>query len=74
MHVVTHHTLTDCQVYSRPQTSDSIAAWVTRMIGRWRTRAQEGRVFAKMNHRDLHDIGVSRWEIERELAKPFWRG
>jgi uncharacterized protein YjiS (DUF1127 family) len=73
MHVATHRSLTDCQGYSRRQTSGSIAVWVTRLIGRWRTRVQERKAFAKMNHRDLHDIGVSRWEIERELAKPFWR-
>jgi uncharacterized protein YjiS (DUF1127 family) len=31
-------------------------------------------MFAALDRRDLSDLSLSRWEVERELAKPFWRG
>jgi uncharacterized protein YjiS (DUF1127 family) len=74
MHATLHHTLTDCQAYDRRPSSGSAAEWISRVFGRWRTRARERRAFAMLEYRDLRDVGVSRWEIERELAKPFWRG
>jgi uncharacterized protein YjiS (DUF1127 family) len=73
MYVVTHQALTDCQAYGRRRTSGSVAGWFARMAGLWRVRAREREAFSMLDHRDLRDIGLSRWEIERELAKPFWR-
>ena len=39
----------------------------------WRSRRQERRTFASLDSRDLHDLGVSQWDVEREIARPFWR-
>lgn len=39
----------------------------------WRTRAREREALAAMSERDLHDIGLSRWDADYEAAKPFWR-
>jgi uncharacterized protein YjiS (DUF1127 family) len=40
----------------------------------WRARSRERRAFAIVDERDLRDLGMSRWDVERELSKPFWRG
>jgi uncharacterized protein YjiS (DUF1127 family) len=39
----------------------------------WRQRARQRRLLAQLNDRLLSDIGLSRSEVEREAAKPFWR-
>ncbi len=39
----------------------------------WRRRIEERRAFAQLDHRDLRDMGLTQWEVESELAKPFWR-
>lgn len=44
----------------------------TRLWRTWRRR-QELRRLREVDDRLLRDIGVSRGEVERELATPFWR-
>lgn len=51
-----------------------LTASLGRLLQRWHTRSREREIFALFDHRDLRDIGVSRWDLERELSKPFWRG
>jgi uncharacterized protein YjiS (DUF1127 family) len=51
-----------------------LTSWLGRLIGTWRRRIRERQAFAKLDCRELRDIGLSRWDVERELAKPFWRG
>ncbi len=46
---------------------------VRRVVGTWRRRIRERQAFARLDYRELRDIGLSRWDVERELAKPFWR-
>jgi uncharacterized protein YjiS (DUF1127 family) len=74
MSATVHQTLTDCQAYERRPTAGLFQGAVARIIRRWRNRIREREAFANLDYRDLRDIGISRWEIERELAKPFWRG
>lgn len=74
MNTTMRPTLTDCQAYDRRPAVGSVAAWVARLLGRWRNRIKERQALAMMDARDLRDVGLSRWEIERELAKPFWWG
>jgi uncharacterized protein YjiS (DUF1127 family) len=50
-----------------------MVAWIGDRLGTWRRRIQERRAFAHLDQRDLRDMGLSRWEVEREVAKPFWR-
>jgi uncharacterized protein YjiS (DUF1127 family) len=45
-----------------------------RALRGWRVRHQERRTLASLTERDFHDMGRTRWELEHELAKPFWRG
>ncbi len=44
-----------------------------RGLQRWQQRARQRREAAWLTERDLADIGVSRFQLEIELAKPFWR-
>jgi uncharacterized protein YjiS (DUF1127 family) len=39
---------------------------------RWRARRRQREAFARIEERDLRDLGLSRWDVERELKKPFW--
>jgi uncharacterized protein YjiS (DUF1127 family) len=76
MSFVTPDVLTLYQAHSRPSSHrpSGTTGWFSRLIQMWRARIRERHALAKLDHRDLRDIGLSRWEIERELAKPFWRG
>jgi len=42
-------------------------------LRRWRQRARERRMLAKLDDRLLADIGITRVEQARECMKPFWR-
>jgi uncharacterized protein YjiS (DUF1127 family) len=44
------------------------------MAARWRERALDRRSLATMTDRDLRDAGLTRFAVERELSRPFWRG
>jgi uncharacterized protein YjiS (DUF1127 family) len=76
MNVVTHDIVTNSRTLHRPSAAGwtGLSASIARVVGLWRTRTRERRVLAALDHRDLRDLGLSRWEVERELAKPFWRG
>lgn len=39
----------------------------------WRQRARERHELARLDQRDLRDIGLSRLEVYDEISKPFWR-
>jgi uncharacterized protein YjiS (DUF1127 family) len=47
---------------------------VVRSLRIWRRRYRERHAFSMLDERDLRDLGVTRWDVERELSKPFWRG
>jgi len=58
-----------------------VESWLAERSRRRRVRAQstiaerlrQRRVLATLSDRDLKDIGVSRYDVEVELRKPFWR-
>jgi len=43
------------------------------LLLRWNARWQEREQLREMDERTLRDIGLSRREVEHEIAKPFWR-
>jgi uncharacterized protein YjiS (DUF1127 family) len=45
--------------------------WAT--LKGWHRRARERDQLARMDERELHDLGLSRSAIYAELQKPFWR-
>lgn len=47
---------------------------VLELLVTWQARAQERRLLLQLDERMLKDIGVTRADVAREAAKPFWRG
>lgn len=39
----------------------------------WQEKRHGWETYGRMNDRDVQDTGLTRWEIECELARPFWR-
>lgn len=54
--------------------SIAVVQALRRTLRLWRKRIRERHAFAVLDERDLRDMRLSRWDVERELAKPFWRG
>lgn len=84
MNAISPHTLTESHSFSRsvyagdelvrsPAGRPGILGRVADVIRLWRLRARARRAFVLLDQRDLHDIGLSRWEVEQEMVKPFWR-
>jgi uncharacterized protein YjiS (DUF1127 family) len=44
-----------------------------RVIGAWVERSRQRHALADLDAHLLDDIGVTRSEAAREIAKPFWR-
>lgn len=76
MNVAIHDNLAYSRTSHRPSTFSAtrIAASIARTIGLWRSRIRDRQALATIDDRDLRDLRLSRWELEREVAKPFWRG
>lgn len=59
------------------RSSDTNRASVTASVGKtirlWRSRIRERHAARSFDYRDLQDLGMSKWDVERELSKPFWR-
>jgi uncharacterized protein YjiS (DUF1127 family) len=51
----------------------AIPGQLLRRIAVWRARARERRVLRELDARTLSDIGVSRYDVAIEAAKPWWR-
>jgi uncharacterized protein YjiS (DUF1127 family) len=45
--------------------------WQTIRI--WRRRAEERASLSRFSERDMRDVGLSPWDVQWEIAKPFWR-
>jgi uncharacterized protein YjiS (DUF1127 family) len=76
MHVASHHSLTNSQL-STPSAAGSaggVMGRVARAFHNWRERSAELRELALMDERALRDARLTRWEVQHELARPFWRG
>jgi uncharacterized protein YjiS (DUF1127 family) len=49
-----------------------VARVVDLMLG-WADRMRQRRHLAELDDRLLHDIGISRADVEAEISRPFWR-
>lgn len=43
------------------------------ILAAWQARLDSRRHLLELDDRLLRDIGISRYDAEREAAKPFWR-
>ena len=74
MAAIVHEPVTICQAAGRPAEG---LVWplsaLARLADAWSARQRSRQAFAQMTERDLRDAALLRWDIERELARPFWR-
>jgi uncharacterized protein YjiS (DUF1127 family) len=80
MPIATHHRLINYQPRRHGSDRPTLAGRVATLtgsalgtLGLWLSRFRRRRAFPVLDDRQLRDFGVTRWELERELAKPFWR-
>ena len=76
MHIAAHQPLINCQPQQPGLTTRAavLGKSVAQTLRLWRSRISERRAFHIIDERDLRDAGLSRYDVQRELAKPFWRG
>ena len=79
MSATAHHPLINCQSgrLNQPVVPSRLARVGETLLATfrlWRSRFNDRRGFPVLDERELRDLGLSRWDIECELAKPFWRG
>ena len=63
-----------CDKSSTTTRASGILQSVARSLRLWRRRHRERHSFPALDERDLRDLRLTRWDVERELSKPFWRG
>ena len=59
-------------VVPRPRPYFGFGALI-RTIRVWRRRRRERATLLRLDARCLKDIGITRWDAEREYQKPFWK-
>jgi uncharacterized protein YjiS (DUF1127 family) len=64
----------NCQSDQPAFTTRGMLSSLARTLRLWRSRIRDRNAYPLLDERDLRDLRVSRWDVERELAKPFWRG
>jgi len=76
MPVAIPHSLINCQSEQHLPTARGVtfAQALMGTLGLWRSRFRERHAFPVLDDRELRDMRLSRWDVERELGKPFWRG
>jgi uncharacterized protein YjiS (DUF1127 family) len=52
---------------------EDFAAKVGHVMQTWIRRSNERRALAMMNRHMLDDIGLTPYEVEKEVAKHFWQ-
>jgi uncharacterized protein YjiS (DUF1127 family) len=72
-------TLNERLLHERPsvatggRTFGALAMRAMMAIVAWADRSRERRQLQELDDRLLKDIGISRGDVERECAKPFWQ-
>lgn len=57
----------------RPNTALDVWGWLIALGLRYGERMRQRRALAELDARLLADVGLSREQVARECAKPFWR-
>ncbi|MBM3535634.1 MAG: DUF1127 domain-containing protein [Alphaproteobacteria bacterium] len=50
-----------------------IVATIIERLAEWQERARSRVLLGRMDDRMLRDMGISRSDVDVEVAKPFWR-
>jgi len=66
--------LTSFELSNVFRTPSSLLLRVADTLFEWRERRRQRRHLAMMDNHMLHDIGLSRADVDQEVTKPFWRG
>lgn len=68
------HAQTLCHVPAspRPSVRRLFERWRA-VIAEWRRRARSRRELAVLCERCLRDMGATRYDVDREVRKPFWQ-
>ncbi|MBD0414888.1 DUF1127 domain-containing protein [Oryzicola mucosus] len=65
---------TRSKILSHPAPSRSLVLrCALRLVRRWHQRHRQRLHLDELSDDHLRDIGLSRRDVERECAKPFWR-
>jgi uncharacterized protein YjiS (DUF1127 family) len=63
-------------VHRAPSLSPAVSrhrlAGLSALVNEWRRRARSRRELATLCDRCLRDMGVTRYDADREARKPFW--
>ena len=49
------------------------SSWLLRLVVGWLERHRQRRTLRQLDDRMLRDVGLTRFDAEHEIAKPFWR-
>ena len=67
------HAMTNCQAHPASATQAGLIDRIAGTLQVWRTRIHDRHSFDHVDERELRELGLSRWDVEHEIAKPFWR-
>jgi uncharacterized protein YjiS (DUF1127 family) len=65
------------QTHSHPGLHAAVGTWLAHVVDNvaaWHTRVLERRDLASLSDNALHDLALTRADVEHEYDKPFWRG
>lgn len=63
-------------VTAKPALPAFFPSWIkraARLLHEWSARSRQRRTLASLNDTALRDIGLTRDDVRREIAKPFWQ-
>ena len=72
-----HHIYDDLDisgtVYALVQKIESTAKSIDQTVATWTARTKDRRQLSRLNDHLLNDIGLNRFDVAREINKPFWK-
>jgi len=72
MVALVNDTLRNSQLYRRPVRRAALWQLGATLAG-WARRVRENNELARLDERELHDIGLTRADVQMLLDRPIWR-
>ena len=60
-------------IFAAVERIEGIGVGIGKAVGTWVRRSNERRALAMMNPRLLRDIGLTPYDVEKEVSKFFWQ-